>query len=199
MALTYRRGERSEPRGPLGPTRAPQGRCAQRAHLAQVRAAARTCAARRPRRGWQQTYVQAAARRRLRAPRATKSSGSEDRTKRAYRPPRRPRRPRGCPSERSERVAWGGDYTIAQPFRITLTTERRGFPCAEEAGSPARQRGGLGGLPEDIVPHGGRGEPEGGAERAPLRSRGLCTRARASARASSARVCARAFLLYIEV
>ena len=31
MALSYRRGERSEPRGPLGPTRAPQGRCAHRA------------------------------------------------------------------------------------------------------------------------------------------------------------------------
>lgn len=31
MALTYRRGERSEPRGASAPTRAPQGRCAHRA------------------------------------------------------------------------------------------------------------------------------------------------------------------------
>lgn len=31
MALSYRRGERSEPRGASAPTRAPQGRCAQRA------------------------------------------------------------------------------------------------------------------------------------------------------------------------
>ena len=31
MAQSYRRGERSEPRGATAPTRAPQGRCAQRA------------------------------------------------------------------------------------------------------------------------------------------------------------------------
>lgn len=31
MALRYRRGDRREPRGALAPTRAPQGRCAQRA------------------------------------------------------------------------------------------------------------------------------------------------------------------------
>lgn len=31
MALRYRRGDRREPRGPSGPTRAPQGRCAHRA------------------------------------------------------------------------------------------------------------------------------------------------------------------------
>ena len=31
MALRYRRGERSEPRGAQAPTRAPKGRCAHRA------------------------------------------------------------------------------------------------------------------------------------------------------------------------
>ena len=53
------------------------------------------------------------------------------------------RRPRDWPSERSERVPAGGDYTTAHPFRITLTTESRGFPCAKEAGSPAPSARGI--------------------------------------------------------